>query len=59
MMLMRYISMRHKIQLIISMCIDIDRIMDALRDMSEHGAAESIDLCVFSRNISMKISERV
>ena len=47
MMLVRHIVMRHKIQLIISMRIDVDRIMNALRDMSEHGAAESIDLFEF------------
>lgn len=53
MMLMRHIPMRHEVQLIISMGVDIDGIVDALRDMSEHGAAENIDLFVFPRLVSM------
>ena len=55
MMLMRHIPMRHEVQLIISMRINIDRIVDALRNMSEHRAAESIDLFMFPRCVSTEM----
>ena len=47
MMFVRHISMHHEMHFIITMCKDVDRLMDAFGDVRKQSAAETVDLFAF------------
>ena len=45
MMLVRHIPMHHEMLLVVSVRVDVDRFMIAVRHMRPDGAAEGVDFC--------------